>query len=76
MYKVGVIRFYIFTHVNLLRTNYGVLRADYIANKIDEIFNQTRDLGIGKLQFEFMNDEKFTSSHYGLCLEYKNYDFN
>lgn len=75
-YKVGNICFYVFSHFSLMQTNYNVLRTDYILNQIDELFNRTHDLGIGKLQFSRMGDIKVSKYHFGSFIEYKDFSFN
>lgn len=35
-FKIGRLYLYAFCHKNLVRTDYGVLRYDYLANKIEE----------------------------------------
>jgi len=55
-FKNGSIYFYIITHQSLIRTDYGMLRYDFLINKIDEVFNLSRDIGIGKLPFYDMSD--------------------
>lgn len=76
MYKFGNIDFYIYCHNSLFKTDYDVIRTDFISNRLDEIFNQSRDFGIGKLQFEQMMDVRITNYHNGVCMKYSNCDFN
>jgi len=75
-FKAGYITFYVFCHHSLMRTSYSSLRTDMIVNYIDEIFNKTTNLGIGKLQFEKMDDIKIDSNHFGCAVTYKDYSFN
>jgi hypothetical protein len=76
MYKSGNIFIYVFTHKSLMKTDYGMSRTDFLINKIDEVFNQTRELGIGKLKFESISDFIINDTYLGTWIEYKNYDFN
>jgi len=70
-FKNGSIYFYIITHNSLLRTDYGMLRYDYLINKIDEVFNSSRDIGIGKLPFHDMGDIQVNENYCGAYLIYK-----
>ena len=76
MYKLGKICFYVFAHQNILKTEYPWLRTDYILNELDEMFNETRDLGIGKLKVDGMDDVRFSGVHSGSYIEYVNLSFN
>ena len=75
-FKSGLITFYVFTHVDLMPTSYGFLRVDHIINKIDEVFNETRDFGIGKLEFDNMDEFDINESYTGTWIRYKVTDFN
>jgi hypothetical protein len=75
-FKSGLITFYVFTHVDLMPTDYGFLRVDYIINKIDEIFNETRDFGIGKLEFDSMDEFDINESYTGTWIRFKVMNFN
>jgi hypothetical protein len=70
-FKNGSIYFYIFTHNSLITTDYGMLRYDFLVNKIDEIFNSSRDIGIGKLPFYEMGDIPINENYSGVYLAYQ-----
>ena len=74
-YKNGSIYFYIITHNSLIRTDYGMLRYDFLANKIDEIMNSSRDIGLGKLPFHDMDDFIVNENYIGIYLAYKSTEF-
>lgn len=76
IFKVSSICFYVFTHFLLMPTDYGSLRTDYILNQIDQTFNQTKELGIGELQFEKLDDMPFSPYHFGSAITYKDFSFN
>jgi hypothetical protein len=76
MYKVGNVCFYVFAHQDIQKTDYPWIRTDYVLNEIETLFNETRDLGIGELQFDDMDDIKVSSSHCGSYISYKNLSFN
>jgi len=75
-YKVGLINFYVFCNFSLQRTDYSMLRSDYLINQIDETFNKTHDLGIGSLQFYRMGDIKVSKNYFGCYIQYKDFSFN
>jgi len=74
-YKNGSIYFYIITHNSLIRTDYGMLRYDFLANKIDEMMNSSRDIGLGKLPFHDMDDFIVNENYIGIYLAYKTTEF-
>ena len=74
-FKNGSVYFYIITHNSLLRTDYGSLRYDMLLNYIDEIFNSSRDITIGKLAFYDMNDFVVNDSYSGIYIAYRLVDF-
>lgn len=74
-FKNGSVYFYIITHNSLLRTDYGSLRYDMLLNYIDEIFNSSRDITIGKLAFYDMNEFVVNDNYSGIYIAYKLVDF-
>jgi hypothetical protein len=74
-FKFGSVCFYVVCHNSLLRTDYGMLRYDYLINQIDEIFNSSRNLGIGKLPFYSMDDILVNENYSGACIIYKTTEF-
>ena len=75
-YKIGTIGFYIFSHNDLLKTNYPEMRTDYIVNQIDTLFHENQNFGLGELQFSKRDDIKVTKYHSGIYLEYHNLSFD
>lgn len=74
-FKSGLLHFQIIVHKDLISTDYEMLRYDHILACIDELFNENRELGIGKLEFYRM-DEMFVNEKYvGFYLQYKLWDF-
>lgn len=70
-FKNGSIYFYIITHNSLLRTDYGSLRYDMLLNYIDEVFNSTRGIGLGKLPFYDMDEFVVNENYSGVYIAYK-----
>lgn len=75
-FKSGDIVVYIISHVDIMKTDYGSCRVDYIANKVDSLLNQTRGLGLGKLQFSSMGESIINNKFLGLYLVYRPVEFN
>lgn len=75
-FKSGLIYISVFTHQDLFRTDYGFLRTDFIINKIDEILNNNRAVGIGKTSFYYMDEYYINSTYSGLTIGYKLYEWN
>ncbi|MMZ70492.1 hypothetical protein D1872_335470 [compost metagenome] len=53
-----------------------MLRVDYLINKIDDLFNDIRVAGIGKLQFEKMGNLTVNEKYHGSYITYRMYEFN
>jgi hypothetical protein len=75
-YKYGYICIYIFTHKDLIQTDYEFLRYDLIASEVDELMNNQRGLGIGRTEFEEMDEFIVDEQHMGVYLKYKIYEFS
>ena len=75
-FKIGYIDFYIFTHFNLMPTDLGILRTDYILSEIDDLFNEYTDLGIGRLMFDKMNEFQINEYFSGYIISYKDTSYN
>lgn len=75
-YKIGSICFYVTSHQSLMQSDEG-LRTDFIIRKIDEIFNCSRGIGLGQLEFDDMSDFMVDSSGQwiGSYIAYKSTEF-
>jgi hypothetical protein len=74
-FRSGLIKFNVFTHQDLFRTDYGYLRTDYIIMKLDELFNGERGLGIGKVEFSEMDALSVNTDYHGSYITFKVRDF-
>lgn len=74
-YRAGYLTFYIFCNKNIVKTSEGWLRYDFIAHKIDELFEGNEELGMGKMQFENMDDLLVNDDYVGLQISYKTMQF-
>jgi hypothetical protein len=70
-FRHGFIYFYVITHKEIVRTNIGKLRYDYAIDKIDEIFNKSRDITIGRLEWEASDDISINKNWFGSFILYK-----
>lgn len=75
-FKSGYIYIYVFTHKDLIQTDYGVLRYDYIVSEIDKLMNMQRGIGMGKAEFSEMDEFIVNEQYLGIYLCYKLYEFN
>ena len=51
LYRSLTLTFYVVCHQNLMETNYGATRVDYISREIEKMFSENSDYGFGKMQF-------------------------
>lgn len=74
-FKSGLIHFQVLVHNKLINTDYEMLRYDHILGSIDELFNE-KELGIGKLQFNKMDEFYVNTDYVGMYIQYKLWEFN
>lgn len=74
-FKVGSITLNTFCHKNLMETNHGCLRIDFIVSRIDTVLNSSRDFGIGKLQFDGAGETLIEGKLPGMAIRYLTVDF-
>ncbi len=70
VFKSGIVTFFIFTHISLVPTMYG-LRYDYISHQIDKIFNKNYGVGAFTLEINSSGDLNVSESYFGSTLSYK-----
>ncbi len=58
-------------HNDLMRTDYGIPRHDYISAKICELLNFSTDLGYGELQLVSNTEGAFSERHSGRTMRFK-----
>lgn len=75
-FKSGLLHFQVLVHKDLILSDYEVLRYDHMLAYIDELFNENRNLGIGKLQFYRMDEMYVNEKYVGFYIQYKLWDFN
>lgn len=78
-FKEASLVFYIIVHEDLMKMSLGnrnVVRTDFLAHRIDALFNNTRGFGIGRLQFGGMKTVEMPTNWEGLALYYNTIDFN
>lgn len=74
-FKNSYVVFRVIVHNSLWVTNDG-LRPYLILNELDEIFNNQRVIGLGKLAFNSCNGLWISQNYTGYTLVYKVTDFN
>jgi len=75
-FKSGLIQIFAITHKSLITTDYGFLRYDYIISEIDKLMNDVRGIGIGKLEFDKMDEIYINNDYLGSYIAYKPYEWN
>lgn len=75
-YKSGLIYIYVFTHKDLVKTDYGLLRYDYIISELDQLMNVQYGIGIGKAEFHEMDEFIVNEQYLGQFIAYKIHEFN
>lgn len=78
-FKEASLVFYIIIHEDLMKmplSNRNVVRTDFIAHRIDALFNNSRGFGIGRLQFGGMKSVEVPGNWDGLAIYYNTVDFN
>ena len=73
-FRNGDIYFYIICHNSLVATDYG-LRYDFIFDKLDKLFTNSRDIGIGKLQLYDVSDLDIDENYMGSVCAFHVTDF-
>ncbi len=58
-------------HNDIMKTEYGIPRHDYIAAKICELLNFSTDLGYGELQLVSNTEGAFSERHSGRTMRFK-----
>jgi len=79
-YKDMAIGVYVFCHQDVIKMinedGSVVNRMDFIAQRIDELLNQNRNFGIGKLAFAGFKSDRMTDQIPGQCLIYSTATFD
>ncbi|WP_239327176.1 MULTISPECIES: hypothetical protein [unclassified Paenibacillus] len=74
-FSSGLLYIHTLVHKDLMKTDYGALRTDYIISLIDELMNGQTGLGMGKLEFNRMDELALKSGYIDLYVSYKIWDF-
>ena len=77
-FVAGLIAISVITHKNLvlLDPSYGMLRYDYIINRIDTLLDETNSIGAGKLEFADLGDFRIPDTNWvGATIVYRPVDF-
>lgn len=78
IFKNFSITFYLFCEDSLVKTDYGCLRYDYMLQRVDALFNDTRgSQWIGKMMCESVEDAIIDSEgkYLGIVAKYVNTEF-
>lgn len=75
VWKVGNITLFCFCHKDIVQTKYGVLRYDYMLQRVnDQIFNTTSSNWVGRMEFDEMEDIILDAkgNYVGVMVKYRN----
>lgn len=76
-FKSGIINIFAITHKDLVMTDHGFLRYDYMISEIDKLMNDERGIGMGKLNFVGMDEvSSINDAFIGNVISYKPVEFN
>lgn len=75
-FKSGLIFIHVMVHQDLMRTDYGVLRTDFIISEIDKLMNSKTGIGIGEVEFYEMDEFTINEKYMGVYIGYKLVEFN
>lgn len=75
-FKSGLIYLHVLVHQDLMRTDYGKLRTDFIIHEIDKLMNSKEGIGIGKVEFYEMDEYALNDKYMGVYVAYKLVEFN
>lgn len=70
VYKKMKLMFYIFTHHDIISHSTGYLRTDLLDERIQDIFNENKDFGLGKMKCVGDDPLNVNASYYGRQLEF------
>lgn len=74
-YKNIEVSFYAFCHQSLIRTKNG-LRPDLIGEALEDIFNGSLVIGLGRMKLKGMADIDPVTNYHGILLQYSVLEFN
>lgn len=63
LFQQVLVCFYVLCHQELMKTEYGGTRIDYIADQLESVFNQSTDFGFGEMEL-IANTEQAPDSHH------------
>lgn len=63
LFQQVLVCFYVLCHQELMLTEYGGTRIDYIADELEGIFNQSTDFGFGEMEL-IANTEQSPDAHH------------
>ena len=75
-FKSGLIYIHILVHQDLMQTDYGILRTDFILSEVDKLMNSKLGIGIGKIEFYEMDEFTINEKYMGVYIAYRLVEFN
>lgn len=75
-FKSGLIYIHVLVHQDIMRTDYGMLRTDFLISEIDKLMNSKQGIGIGKVEFYEMDEFSTNEKYVGVYVAYRLVEFN
>ena len=71
LFKEVLVCFYILCHQELMKTDYGGTRIDYISDELEGLFKSSSDFGFGEMEL-IANTEQAPDPHHRMrCLQFQ-----
>lgn len=71
LFQQVLVCFYVLCHQELMKTNYGGTRVDYIADNLERIFNQSADFGFGEMEMIASTEQTPDAHHRMRILQFQ-----
>ena len=65
----------VISHTDLMKTDYGMPRTDYIAVELDKLLNDSEQMGIGKMELVSNTEGMFNEKHCCRVLRFRTQEF-
>lgn len=75
-FKSGLIYIHVLVHQDIMQTDYGMLRTDFLISEIDKLMNGQQGIGIGKVEFYEMDEFSINEKYVGMYIAYRLVEFN
>lgn len=71
LFQQVLVCFYILCHQELMKTEYGGTRIDYISDQLEGLFKQSMDFGFGEMELIANTEQAPDPNHRMRCLQFQ-----